>query len=89
MESQLAMRTAAERVPKWEELVHTRHFSYEWQGKDLQDTENERVRKRDKQKELRIGTLQRKAQILYEWQIKELGAQSLRGKSWEWADYFR
>jgi hypothetical protein len=47
MESQLVKGPAAERVSKWEELVYTRQFSYEWQGKDLQDTENERVRKRD------------------------------------------
>jgi hypothetical protein len=37
-------------VPKWELLVHTRQFSYEWQIQDLQDTENERVRKRMKGK---------------------------------------
>jgi hypothetical protein len=60
MESQLVMRPA-ERVSKWEELIYTRQFSYEWQGKDLQDTENERVRKSDKQKELQTGTLQGKA----------------------------
>ena len=32
--------------PEWELLVHTRQFSYEWQGKDLRDTENGRVCKR-------------------------------------------
>jgi hypothetical protein len=31
--------------PKWELLVHTRQFSYEWQIQGLQDTENKRVRK--------------------------------------------
>jgi hypothetical protein len=86
MESQLVKRPAAERVSKWEELAYTRQFSYEWQGKDLRDTENKRVRKRDKQKKLQTYALWRKAQILYEWQIKELGAQSLGGESWEWAD---
>ena len=34
MESQLVKRPAAERVSKWEELVYTRQFSYEWQTKD-------------------------------------------------------
>ena len=45
-------RTArgSQRVPKWELLVYTREFSYEWQIQDLQDTENERVRKRVKGK---------------------------------------
>jgi type IV secretory pathway VirB9-like protein len=77
------------RVSKREELVYTRQFSYEWQAKDLQDTENERARKSDKQKELQTRTLQYKAQILYEWQIKELRARSLRGESWVWMDNFR
>ena len=89
MESQLVTSPAAGRVSKWEELVYTRQFSYEWQARDLQDTENERVRKGWKQKELQTRTLQHKVQVLYEWQVKELWAQSLRGESWEWADYFR
>jgi len=71
-ESQLVMGPAAERVSKWEELVHTRQFSYEWQAKDLQDTENERVRKGDKQKDLATRTLQHKVRFLYEWQAKDL-----------------
>jgi hypothetical protein len=43
-------------VPEWELLSDTRQFSQEWpatagrQVKDLQDTENERVRKRMKGK---------------------------------------
>lgn len=44
MESQLVKRpkrvpfaVTALGKPKWEELVHSRQFSYEWQGKDLQD----------------------------------------------------
>jgi len=57
MESQLVMRTAAERVPKWEELVHTRQFSYERQAKDLQDTELGRVRSEKKTKDLQNGFL--------------------------------
>jgi hypothetical protein len=31
-------------VPKWELLVYTRQFSYEWQIKEIQDTELGRVR---------------------------------------------
>jgi hypothetical protein len=41
---------AARRVPESELLGDTRQFSYEWQIQDLQDTENERVRKRMKGK---------------------------------------
>jgi len=41
-------------------------------GKDLQDTENERVRKSHKQKVLRMHALQYKAQFSYEWQAKDL-----------------
>jgi hypothetical protein len=37
-------------VPKCELLIYTRQFSYEWQTQNLQDTENERVRKRMKGK---------------------------------------
>ena len=59
-------------VPEWELLVHTRQFSYEWQIQDLQDTENERVRNRQIEKELQEGTLQHRAEIAYEWQRKEL-----------------
>ena len=32
--------------------IHTRQFSYEWQAKDLRDTENGRVRKRLNKKDL-------------------------------------
>src|SRR6266403_4329350 len=60
------------RVSEWELLVHTRQFSYEWQIQDLQDTENERVRKSQKEKKLQGGTLQRRAEIAYERQRKEL-----------------
>ena len=71
-ESQLVMRPTAKRVSKWEELVYTRQFSYEWQAKDLQDAENERVRKGNKQKDLATRTLQHKVRFLYEWQAKDL-----------------
>src|SRR6266849_8679891 len=60
------------RVPEWELLVHTRQFSYEWQIQDLQDTENERVRKSQKEKKLQTCTLHHKARIAYEWQRKDL-----------------
>ena len=53
------------RVPEWELLVHTRQFSYEWQIQGLQDTENERVRKREIEKGLRGHTLQHKVKIVY------------------------
>ena len=45
-------------------------MSGKYQG--LQDTENERVRKSAKKKELQTRTLQHKAKILYEWQRKDL-----------------
>ena len=59
--------------------LHTRQFSYEWQIQGLQDTENERVRKRRTEKKLQAHTLQHKAEIVYEWpapagkQRKDLG----------------
>src|SRR6266404_7046085 len=61
------------RVSEWELLVHTRQFSYEWQIQDLQNTENERVRKSQKEKKLQMCTLHHKARIVYEWQRKDLG----------------
>src|SRR6266403_2641379 len=75
------------RVSKWELLVHTRQFSYEWQIQGLQDTENERVRKREIETELRTRTLQHKAEILYEWQGKDLegwckGERTQNGGGW-------
>ena len=88
MESQLVVRLEVRGVSNWEKLVYTRQFSYEWQAKDLRDTENERVRKSQKQKELQTRTLQHKVRFLYEWQLKELRARSHRGESLEWADYF-
>src|SRR5713101_7046103 len=39
-------------VPNWEESPHTRQFSYEWQTKDLKDTELGIVRKSMKIKSL-------------------------------------
>jgi hypothetical protein len=44
----------------------------EWQTKELRDTENERVRKNDMQKELQAHTLQYKAEGAYDLQRKEL-----------------
>jgi hypothetical protein len=58
--------------------------SYEWQIQGLQDTENERVRKSAKKKELQTRTLQHKAKIVYEWQRKDLEAES--EGAWTWAD---
>jgi hypothetical protein len=42
-------------VSEWELLVYTRQFSQEWQGKDLEDTENEGVRKYMKGKDENRG----------------------------------
>src|SRR5713226_731868 len=68
------------RVSKWELLVHTRQFSYEWQIQGLQDTENERVRKRRTEKKLQAHTLQHKAEMVYARQRKDLEETSERGK---------
>jgi len=57
VESQLVVRQETRGVSKWEELVHTRQFSYERQAKDLQDTELGRVRSEKKTKDLQNGFL--------------------------------
>jgi hypothetical protein len=44
-------------VSEWELLVYTRQFSYEWQVKELQDTELGRVRKAKKTVDLQIHAL--------------------------------
>ena len=59
----------------------TRQFSYEWQIQGLQDTENESVRRRQIEKKLQTRTLQHKAEIVHEWQGKDLEETSERGKA--------
>jgi hypothetical protein len=43
--------------PKWELLVYTRQFSYEWQIQGLQDTELGRVRNAKKTGDLQMHFL--------------------------------
>jgi hypothetical protein len=58
---------SVESVPKWEELVYTRQFSYERQAKDLQDTELGRVRSAQKTNGLQNDFLHGKVR----WEQKE------------------
>jgi hypothetical protein len=53
--------------PEWELLVYTRQFSYEWEVKELQDTELGRVRKAKKTGDLQMHFLREKGR----WEQKE------------------
>jgi len=89
MESQLAMRTRRSESQNGKSWYTPGIFRMSGKGKDLQDTENERVRKSHKQKVLRMHALQYKAQFSYEWQAKGLcSSRDHRKRELFWPDPF-